>query len=132
MNAKDPESIDLDKLSTGPIRNKSLTPELLVHIQAVYDVVGPYLTTTLEQFEIAFMRDSDPESEVAIWTSIAAAWISYHEQYLNDEYLPDDDEKELIAALIAISAGVDDEEALGLPAGVGQKLLACYDSLGEE
>lgn len=94
--------------------------------------MGPYLATTLEQFEISFMRDSDPESEVAIWTFITGAWISYHDQYLGDDYLPDDEEKKLIAALIAISTGVEDVDTLGVPAEIGQKLLDCYDSLGEE
>jgi hypothetical protein len=46
--------------------------------------------------------------------------------------LPDEDEKKLIAALIAISTGVEDLEALGVPTDVGHKLLACYDALGEE
>ena len=46
--------------------------------------------------------------------------------------LPDEDEKKLIAALIAISTGVEDVEALGMPVDVGRKLLACYDALGEE
>ena len=87
---------------------------------------------TLEQFEIGFMRDAHPESEVAVWCSITAAWIAYHEQHLDDEFLPHEDEKKLIAALIAISTGVDDVDALGVSADVGQKLLACYDGLGEE
>ena len=29
---------------------------------------------TLEQFEVGFMRDMHPESEVALWCSITAAW----------------------------------------------------------
>ena len=52
MTAPDPKSIDLSQLQPGPIRNKSLPPELLEHIKAIYDVVGPYLDTTREQFEI--------------------------------------------------------------------------------
>ena len=68
---------------TDPQRNTSIpancgradppqiaAPELLEHIQAVFDVIGPYLDTTLEQFEIGFMRDMHPESEVAVWCSI--------------------------------------------------------------
>ncbi len=136
MNTPDPEPVDLSKLQPGPIRNKSLPPELLEHVQAIYDVVGPYLDMTLEQFEIGFMRDAHPESEVAVWCSITAAWIAYHEQHLDDEYLADEDEKQLIAALVVISTGaytgVDDVDALGVPADVGQKLLACYYALGEE
>jgi hypothetical protein len=71
MNEPDPEPVDLSKLRPGPIRHKSLSPGLLEHIEAVHDVVGPYLDTTLEQFEIGFMRDANPEDEVAVWCSIA-------------------------------------------------------------
>ncbi len=41
-------------------------------------------------------------------------------------------EKKLLGALIVISTGVEDAEALGLPADVGRNLMACYDALGEE
>ena len=128
----EPEHIDPSQLRPGPIRQESLSPELLEHVKAVYDVVGPYLDTTLEQFEIGFMRDAHPESEVAVWCSITEAWIAYHEKHLGDELLPDEDEKKLLAALIAISTGIEDVEQLGVPADVGRRLLTCYDELGEE
>lgn len=128
----DPEYIDPKDILPGPIRRDSLPPNLLHHIKAVFDVIGPYLGTTLEQFEIGFMRDLHPENEVVMWCSITSAWIAYHEQYLDDETLPDEDEKKLLAALIAISTGVDDAEKLGVPVEVGQRLLECYDDLGEE
>lgn len=132
MNTPDPESIDPNKLRPGPIQHETLPPDLLELVRAVYEVVGPYLHTTLEQFEIGFMRDTHPESEVAVWCSITDAWIAYHEQHLDNETLPDEDEKKLIGALIAISTGVDDLKALGVTPDVGRKLLACYDTLGEE
>lgn len=132
MTDRQPEYVDLSKLRPGPIRNKSLPPDLLEHVQAVYDVIGAYLDTTLEQFEIGFMRDANPASEVAVWCGITSAWIAYHERHLGDEVLPDADEKKLIGALIAISTGVTDVARLPVPADVGQKLLECYDALGEE
>jgi len=128
----DPEPIDPKNLRPGPIRNESLPPEMLEQIQAVYDVIGRYLSTSLEQFEIGFMRDANPADEVAVWCSITAAWISYHEQYLDDDLLPDEDEKKLLAALISISTGVEDTANLGVPPDVGRKLLDCYDNLGNE
>ena len=128
----DPENVDPSQIQSGPIRHKSLSPELLEHIEAVFDVIGPYISKSLEQFEISFMRDSDPESEVALWCSITAAWISYHEQFLNDETLPDDEEKKLLGALIAISAGIEDVSKMNVPVEVGERLLQCYDELGKE
>jgi hypothetical protein len=77
------------------------------------------------------MRDMHPESEVALWCSITAAWLAYHEKYLNDEALPDEEEKKLLSALIVISTGVEDVGKLNVPEEVGRRLLQCYDDLGK-
>ncbi|WP_182870651.1 hypothetical protein [Stieleria mannarensis] len=132
MNDPEPESIKLTALQPGPIRHESLSLELLDQVQAVYDLIGPFLGTTLERFELNLMRDSDPEQEVAIWYSITAAWISYHDKYLGAALLTDDEEEKLIAALIAISTGANDINRFGVPEPVGQLLLNCYDQLGAE
>jgi hypothetical protein len=71
----EPEYIDPKKLRPGPIRHESLPPELLALIGAVFEVVGPYLHFTLEQFEVGFMRDAHPEREVTLWCRIAKAWL---------------------------------------------------------
>ena len=125
----EPEFVDPRDLRPGPIRNEELPAELLEQIGAIYEVIGPYLGTTFEQFEISFMRDATPESEVAIWSYITGAWIAYHENFLDDESLPDEVEKQLISALIAISTGVEDESMLGVPPEIGRDLLACWESL---
>ena len=128
----EPQNIDPSKIRSGPIRHESLSPELLERISAVYDVIGPYLDTNLEKFELNFMRDSHPESEVAIWMSITAAWISYHETYLNNELLSDEDERKILGSLLAISMGITDVTKMKVNDDVGRKLLDCYDSLGPE
>ena len=127
-----PEPIDPSQLTPGPICNESLSPEILDLAKAVYEVIGPYVSTSLERFEINLMRDRDPAAEVAVWCSITAAWIDYHEQYLDGELLPEDEEKKLLAALITISTGNVDVGSFGVAPDVGQKLLECYDSLGAE
>ena len=128
----EPEFIDPSKLRPGPIRNESLPPELLDQIKAVFDVIGPYIEMTLEQFEIGFMRDTDPESEVVLWCSITAAWLAYHEKFLGDEELPDEEERKVLGALVAISTGVNDVSKLNVPVEVGRRLLQCYDELGKK
>ena len=128
----EPEYVDPNELRPGPIRHESLPPDLLELIRSVYDVIGPYLNATLEQFEVAFLRDADPKSEVALWCSITAAWIAYHDKYVGEELLPDEEEKKLVGALIAISFGVEDVAELGVPVEVGRRLLECYDELGED
>jgi len=127
-----PEYVDPSKLKPGPIRHQSLPPRLLEHIEAVFEVIGPYLNATLEEFEIGFMRDKHPEQEVAVWCGITSAWIAYHEKYLGGDVLPNDDERKIVAALVAISTGVDDTAMLGVPADVGQKLLECCSESEED
>jgi hypothetical protein len=123
----EPEFIDPSKLRPGPIRNESLSPELLEQIKVVFDVIGPYLGMTLEQFEIGFMRDMHPESEVALWFSITKAWLAYHEDFLGNKRLPKEEEQKLLGALIAISTGIEDVSKLNVPVEVGRRLIQCYD-----
>lgn len=125
----EPEYIDPSKLRQGPIRHETLPPKLLDQIKVVFDLIGRYTGMTLEEFEIGFMRDMHPEREVAIWCSIAAAWLAYHKKYLNGERLSDDEERSLVAATIAISSGVDDVAKLNVPEEVGRRLIQCYDDL---
>lgn len=127
----EPEYIDPKQLRPGPIRHESLSPKLLEQIEAVFDVIGPYLGTNLEKFELNFMRDMHPESEVAIWISITAAWIAYHEKYLNNETLPDEEERSLLGALLVISMGSEDVSKMKVPEEVGRRLLQCYGDLGK-
>ena len=98
----------------------------LGQIRAVYDVIGPHIDMTLEQFEIDFMRDMHPEREVAIWCGIAKAWLAYHEDFLGNETLPSEEERKLLGALVAISTGVEDVSKLNVPVEVGPRLIECY------
>lgn len=124
-----PEFIDPSEIQPGPIRHESLPPQLVELISSIYKLIGPYLNTTLEDFEAGFKRDVHPEREVAIWCSIAGAWASYHEKHLNGFEQDEETEKKLVGASIGISAGLHDAEALKVPADVGRKLLECYDEL---
>jgi hypothetical protein len=132
MIMSEPEYIDPEQIRSGPIRNESLSGELLEQIKAVFDLIGQYLDTTLEQFEINIMRDSEPEAEVAVWCSIVAAWLDYHDRFLDDERLPDEEERKLLAALILISTGEEDVSKLNVPTEAGRRLLECYDDLAKE
>jgi hypothetical protein len=128
----EPEHVDPSRLRPGPIRNESLPPELLDQIKAVFDVIGPYINMTLEQFEIGFMRDMNPESEVALWFRITKAWLAYHEDFLSNETLPNDEERKLLGALITISSGIEDVSKLQVPVEVGGRLIQCYDDPAED
>jgi hypothetical protein len=123
----EPEYVDPSQLRPGPIRHESLPAELLDQIRAVYEVIGPHIDMTLEQFEIEFMRDMHPQREVALWFRIAKAWLAYHEDFLGNKTLPDEEERKLLGALVAISTGVKDVSKLGVPVEVGRRLVQSYD-----
>ena len=123
----EPEYVDPKQLRPGPIRHESLPPELLDQIRAVFDVIGPYIGMTLEQFEIGFMRDMHPQREVALWFRITKAWLAYHEDFLGNKTLPNEEERQMLGALIAISTGVEDVSELNVPVEVGRRLVRCYD-----
>ena len=95
-------------------------------------MIGPFLGKTLEQFEIGFMRDTHPESEVAIWCCITQAWLGYHEKFLADEIQSDEEEGKLLGALIGISCGIEDAAKLNVPVEVGRKLIQCYEDLPKD
>ncbi len=129
---KKTQQVKLSDLQPGPIRHESLPTELLDQIRTVFNAIGRHTNMTLEEFEIGFMRDMHPEREVAVWSTIAAAWRDYHEKFLGGEELPDEDEKRLLAALIAISTGAEDMAKIGVPAEVGRRLCQCYCDVGKK
>ena len=61
---------------------------MLEQVRPIFEIVGPYLNTTLEQFVITLMWDAAPEDEIVVWASISATWLDYHEQYLNGSPVP--------------------------------------------
>ena len=91
-------------------------------------MIGPFVGMTLEQFEIDFMRDMHPVREVALWCRITKAWLAYHEDFLGNERQLIEEERKLLAALIAISTGMEDVSKLNVPAEVGRRLVQCYEN----
>lgn len=109
---------------------RPLSPEVSEQMEVVYGVIGPYLEVSLEELEIDLMRDPEPEQEALAWMRITAAWDAYHQQYLNEEVLDDDEEHKIVAALISISDGERSATALPVAPDVGKKLLDCFRALG--
>jgi len=91
--------VDADSIKTGPIRNKSLSDDLLQQVRAIHSTIRDVYDVTLEQFEIGFMRDAHPEQEVAVWQRIADAY----RKVLAAE--PTFDRKMVLRTLLAYSMG---------------------------
>jgi hypothetical protein len=121
------EKVNIADLKPGPIQHKSLPDKLLKNIRTLYEMVGHYSCSTLEEWEIGFMRDTRPEREVAVWSRVALAWMKYHKLYLNNKILSDDKESDLVNVLVSFSLGANDnplEELVGKDIVV--KLKECY------
>jgi hypothetical protein len=114
------------KPKPSPIHHVHLPDELLKQIAAIYKSLGPYLGTTLEQFEIGFLQDMHPVREIALWIKIEAAWRSYHAKFLPDRSPSKEEEKKLVSAFIAIATGITDSVTLGVSPDVARKLLDCF------
>jgi hypothetical protein len=120
------KKINPSELRPAPIRHESLSADLLKTIKQLYDNVGCYLHPTLEQWELGFMRDTHPESEVAVWVQIAMAWQDYHQRYANGKRLEHNEEEKLVGALVSFSMGAVETEQLKVSEKVGRRLLDCY------
>lgn len=131
MNSPEPQQLVLSRKRGGLVQHDSLPDDLLEVIGTVHRRIGKYLGMNLEQFEIGFMREKTPAIEVAVWNSIAVAWDNFHQKYVGCIQLPLTEEKALIAALVAISMGVQKPELLGVPVIIGVQLLNCFgEALG--
>jgi hypothetical protein len=64
-----------------PIMHSTLGPELLDRIKNIHIVLKDVMTSLygsqgiLEQFELLFMRDIDPEKDVEIWENMTKAYL---------------------------------------------------------
>lgn len=92
-----PIEIDEDRIKSGPVRQPSLPDPLLARVRVVHQRIKPVYDVTLEQFELTFMRDGDPEGEVAIWEALA----SKLEQAAAE--MSDVDQKMILRTLLAYS-----------------------------
>src|SRR4051812_18377911 len=63
--------VDLKDLRLGPIRRESLSDDQLGILRAIYEVISPYQDMAFETMELNFLRDANPDSELAVWSCIA-------------------------------------------------------------
>jgi len=66
--------VEPSSIQPGPIRHDRLDDALVARIRAFEPVLADIYPMTHEKWVEGFQRDLNPESEIAIWESIAAAW----------------------------------------------------------
>lgn len=87
------------KIRPGPIQHEEI-PDFLNPIVAwTFRITGHYLVTTLEEWELGFMRDIHITREIAFWHRLSLAFISYHRRR-KIGLQTDAEERRLIGAFI--------------------------------
>ncbi len=116
--------VAVSDLLQPPIRHETLSPKILEDIKLIHDTIGHYVDNkTLEEWEISFMRETNPDQEIAVWNRIICAWKQYHILFLTDELGTHEFESAIICTLLGISM---DAEPLNAPPHIEQQLRQCW------
>ena len=75
-----PEDIPVGKIRPGPVRGE-LSEQQQHLVRFIHDTSRHVTEQTLEETELDFMRDANPDDEIAIWLRIVTASREYAEQY---------------------------------------------------
>jgi hypothetical protein len=62
------------KLLGGPMRHDGLSEGLLAIARETYATVGHFIQPTFEQWEMGFLRDTNPDRELALWQAMAESF----------------------------------------------------------
>jgi hypothetical protein len=91
------------ELRLGPIRHQTLPPALLQEIRRLWHSIGKASQGdgSLEQWEVGFMRDTNPDQEILVWQRIERAT----KLYLADK--PDADLGDTVNAFALLSFGAE-------------------------
>ena len=92
-----PMEIDGHLIKPGTIRNETLPDSLLRRIRAVHRAIKGVYNLPLEQMEINFMRDANPEREIVVWEHIVTALGRV------SRAMPDVERKVILRTLLAYS-----------------------------
>ena len=121
-----PKMVDPSSIQLGPIRHKRLDDALVARVRALEPVLADIYPMTHEKWLEGFQRDLNPESEIAIWESIASAW----QRLPSLGSLTPDERKEAFGVLLVRSGSDDVQSTLAglkhLSRSRAEKLLGFY------
>ncbi len=98
--------VDPGSIQPGPIRHERLDDALVARVRAFEPVLADIYFMSHEKWLEGFQRDLNPESEIAIWESIAAAW-----QRLPSLGTLTPDERKEAFGLLLVRSGSDDVDS---------------------
>lgn len=109
-------------------------PPLTLHerIEAVYGRIGRYIDRTFEQFQASVVQSPSPDDEAVLWAGVAAVCDDYHRKYLAGRPVDFQEERAIVAAVVAISTGEQDLRKLPVSFQTATALLSCYVDLADE
>jgi len=90
-------------LKPGPIRHTTLPPVYLEIARWTYEVVGRFVESTLEQWELAFMRDAHPERELGFWARCANAYTKFLKSKDRDPRTISQEEGAFLVSLLVVT-----------------------------
>jgi hypothetical protein len=100
-----PQAVRASDVQPGPIRHLQLPADLEARIRGFEPIFAEVYPKSHEEWLDGFMRDLNPEAEIAIWEAIAAAYQVFTEKHT----LTVDSRKEAFGLLLMRSAA--DEQA---------------------
>lgn len=95
--------IDGDRIKLSPRRHSRLPEELRATIRQIAGILADVYPQPIEQWEDGFLRDAQPETEVAVWRHIATVF----QAFTNGKRLPLDQRKEFLRVFLGCSMSPD-------------------------
>ncbi len=89
-------------LKPGPIRREALSAGQLEKLRAIYQIISPYQECAFETMELNFLRDANPDRELAVWANIAAALEKFIEQQPHTTKI---ERKSILSCFLLLSMG---------------------------
>ena len=93
------KSTPVSQVRLGRLQHESLTPEQEDLARHIYDACGHLVYPTFEQWELGFLRDSNPVQELTLWAIIANTLAQLGPMY------PEDEPEQLLGEIVAYSTG---------------------------
>lgn len=97
--------VDPHKLEPGPIRNASLSPTQMERVQRLQKVFSDVDPSPVDKWVDDFKRDANPESEIAIYESMATAF----EGFTTNKNLSLDAKNDVYQVVLLRSAAPEEE-----------------------
>jgi hypothetical protein len=115
----------------SPIRHRELPAALVERVRKLEESFAEVYPATHEEWLDGFMRDENPEHEIAIWEHMASAY----DQFLNAGSFDTDARREMLGLLLTRSGTADVEPLLGnlkhLTKDEARSLLTLYEMTPE-